>query len=333
MDPHEGVLDSLLRIFVRTKHMPGVSEEPVPIARDEDGKGVEVASSGLEYQVHVRGRHMRGDPPIGAKVTRDLGAGARVNRDGPHRSLSMTTTLELPMATPRSRITLATALILLGACTDRITEPGPPGSTAELRIVHVRQGVGTVDVEVDGQVAIRGVAYGSSSSAVLVKSGARRLTIRANGGVVGTLDANLDSERLNHLVVATRGPQLSSRVEPDTTWSNGESGSTNPNRAYVRMIEVATDNSAPPVQLQALLVAPGTRADSVMRFGIDATVGRHGSLMAFDPGTFFWKYVAAGTSAPVLAEATFDIAGGQTKAIVLSRRPGGEYQVDVVTEP
>ncbi|MHB1329469.1 MAG: DUF4397 domain-containing protein [Gemmatimonadales bacterium] len=237
------------------------------------------------------------------------------------------------MATHQFRTTLAAAILLLGACTDQVTEPGPPGSTAELRIVNVHQGVGSVDVEVEGQLVARNVAFGSTSSLILVKSGARRLTIKANGGVLGTVEANLDPERLNSLIVAPGGTQLSAQVEPDTLWSSGGSGTTNPNRAYIRMIEVATENDALPVQLQALATAPGTVPDSVMRFGVNATVGRRGSLMAFNPGTFSWKYVAAGTSTPILAEASFEVAGGQVKAVVLSRRSTGQYVVDVVTEP
>ncbi len=333
MRPNECVLNGLFRILMRTKHVSGVPDEPVPITRDEKRKGVEVASSGSEYQVHIGGRHTRSDPPIGAKVTGDLEARIRVNRDRRHQPLSITTAMERPMATRDLRTTLAATVLLLGACTDRVTDPNPPGSTAQLRIVHVLPGQSTVDVEMDGQFVVRGVAYGSSSSVVLVKSGTRRLIVKANGGVLGAVDGNLDPERLNSLVVATGGPQLSREVEPDTVWSTGESGTANPSRAYVRMIEVATANDAHPVQLQALATAPGTVPDSVMRFGINATVGRHGSLMAFNPGTFSWKYVAAGTSAPILAQATFDVAGGQTKAVVLSRRLSGEYTVDVVTEP
>ena len=213
---------------------------------------------------------------------------------------------------------------LVAACSDTIVEP--PANGAELRLLHASAGFGNLELEVGGTTVIRDVPYGRSSPLVIVPSGSQRLVVRAGGTVVGTIDGNLAATHVNSVIVAGGVPQLASQVDPDT-------GTVAPARANIRFVVHGTDNTAAPTQLHALLSGTTLPVDSTMRFGIDATVSRYWSLMYFNPGRFTVKFVPQGATTPVLTEATFDVATGEAKALVLRREAGGAYKVEVVVEP
>jgi hypothetical protein len=225
----------------------------------------------------------------------------------------------------RSCLLVAAVGVAIGTgCSESIINP--PGDTAELRLTHASSGLGAVDVEIGGEAVIRGVGFGNTSPLVLVPAGSQRLVVRTATQVLGTVDGVLSENHVNSVVVAAGTPQLSAVVEPDT-------GSTAPSRANLRLVTVATTNTASPTLLNALLNYSGVPADSTARIGgIDATVARYGSLMYFDPGAIRIRYVPAGASSPVLAEANFEIAAGVKKAAVLSRNPDGSYKVEIVVE-
>ena len=54
--------------------------------------------------------------------------------------------------------------------------------------------------------------------------------------------------------------------------------------------------------------------------------------MYFDAGAFTIEYVPAGGDS-VLTSASFDVAPGEKKAVVLSRAADGSYSVEVTLEP
>lgn len=213
-------------------------------------------------------------------------------------------------------------LVTVVACSDTVIDP--PEDGAELRLIHASAGSGSVDLEIGGQVVIRGVPYGKTSPLVVVPSGAQHLVVRTGNSIIGTIDGTLSSARVNSVVVSGGAAQLASVVDGDT-------GSVAPNRANIRLVTVATTNTAAPTLLHALFNWAGL-PDSTIKFGLDATVARYGTLMYFDPGNFTIKYVAQGTTTPIVAQAAFSVAAGEKKALVLSRLPDGTYHVEVVTE-
>jgi hypothetical protein len=88
-------------------------------------------------------------------------------------------------------------------------------------------------------------------------------------------------------------------------------------------------NSSPPTLLAVKVTAPAP--DTVMTFGIDTQIARYGTLMYFDPGTFTFRF-QPDRSSTVLTQVTFDVAAGQTKAVVLERAADGTYSASVVIE-
>jgi hypothetical protein len=93
------------------------------------------------------------------------------------------------------------------------------------------------------------------------------------------------------------------------------------------------NNLSAPTLLQVLIKAPNANPDSVVTSNLDATVAAYWSLMYFDPGQFDIRYVPAGDTTTTLASASFSIAAGEKKAVVLTRAGNGTYTADVVVEP
>jgi len=124
--------------------------------------------------------------------------------------------------------------------------------------------------------------------------------------------------------VAGGTPRFLEQTTPDT-------GQVISNRANIRMVNVVGPTTQPPTLLQVKVTAPNANPDSVMTFGMDTQIASYGTLMYFDPGHFSFRYLPSG-GATVLLETAFDVAAGETKAVVLERGADGVYRVQVVVE-
>jgi hypothetical protein len=173
-------------------------------------------------------------------------------------------------------------------------------------------------------MAIRSVTYGNASAITLVPAGQQHLVILAGAQVLGQIDASLSTAHINTVVVADGTPELSTTVTPDTA-------SAPTNRAGIRMVNVPGTSTAPPTMLAVKVGAPNAKPDSVITFGMDATVSSYGPLMIFDPGHFDFRFTADGIAAD-LAHVAFDVAAGEKKAVVLERAADGVYKATVVVE-
>lgn len=219
--------------------------------------------------------------------------------------------------------TLALLALFAAGCESGTGTPGGLGGNAQLKVVHAAQGIGAVDVRIGSSTVITGLAYGNSSPRTNVPAGDHVLTFASGNTTIAQLTVSLTENELNAVTLNTDTAQMTP-VVPDT-------GQPAANRANIRIINVAGSSTAPPTLLQALVNFPGVPVDSVAKFGIDATVPRHGSLMYFDPGHFRFRFVPTGTL-DVLTEVEFDVAAGQKKAVVLERLESGVYVAKVVTE-
>ena len=205
-----------------------------------------------------------------------------------------------------------------------LTIASPPPGGAELRLVQATASLGPVDVEVGGVTVIHGVAYGTTSRLVQVPGGTQRVRVRAGSQTIGEVDRALDLQQVNLLVVSNGTLQFSEVVTPDT-------GQAISNRANLRMVNVVGSSTQVPTLLDVLIKAPNANPDSVIRLGMDAQIGSYGTRMYFDPGHFSFQYVPHGGST-VLAEISFDVVAGETKAVVLERLADGSYRVQVLVE-
>ncbi|HTL06496.1 MAG TPA: DUF4397 domain-containing protein [Gemmatimonadales bacterium] len=224
-------------------------------------------------------------------------------------------------ASLRSAALLATACSVLSACG---SSGEPAGGEATLRVLHASPALGPVDVSVAGVTVAHGIVYGTASALVRVPGGQQHLEVRANGQLLGALDPLFSLQHVNGIAVVNGAPQWLSEVTPDT-------GQSISNRANVRMVNVVGSNTQPPTLLDVLVHAPNANPDSVIKFGMDATIASYGTLMYFDPGHFSFSYVPRGGST-VLAQVSFDVAAGEKKAVVLQRAADGTYSAQVVIE-
>ena len=223
-----------------------------------------------------------------------------------------------------SGIRRAASLVLVAgallACSD--DDGNPPGNTAELRVVHANPGAGPINVEVGGEVVLQGVAPGTTSPVASIPAGEQHVVLRSGGNVLAELDEDMSEQRINSLLVSSSGAQFATEVVPDT-------GAVVTDRANIRLVNVIGTNTDEPNLLEIKLTAPAP--DTVMTFAIDTRIARYGTLMYFDPGEFTMKFQPEGSST-VLTQVTFNVAAGETKAVVLQRAEDGEYSASVVVE-
>lgn len=221
------------------------------------------------------------------------------------------------------------AVTILTACGDA-TSTGVFGTTAQLKVVHAASTVGAIEVRMGGTPLISGLSFGQSSAAIPVPAGQRRLTFRSDGTTIAAVDVNLSADGLNAVTLSEDTAQVTP-VTPDT-------GHAATNRANIRIINVASENTSPPTSIGILINFPGVATDSVARMALDSRVASHGPLMYFDPGNFRIRFIdgdPSDISAPVnvLAQVEFAVAAGEKKAVVLERSANGTYSAKVVTEP
>ena len=216
---------------------------------------------------------------------------------------------------------LIPGVIFAAACSG--STAGPAGD-AELRVLHATPALGPVDVELGGTTVAHGVSYGTSTAVIEVPGGQQHLVVRSAGQVLGELDAVLSLQHVNSVVIAGGTPRFLEQATPDT-------GQVISNRANIRMVNVVGPTSLPPTLLQVKVVAPNANPDSVITFGMDSQIASYGTLMYFDPGHFTFRYFPSG-GITLLAETSFDVAAGETKAVVLERGADGGYRVQVLIE-
>jgi hypothetical protein len=228
----------------------------------------------------------------------------------------------MPLRSLRALLVGALTCFAATACDDDPTDP--TGPTAELRLLHATSNLGAVDLLIGGQTVISGITFGNASSITEVPAGTQRLVVRSGATVLGEIDANLSTSHVNAVTVASGVPQFSETVVPDT-------GAAASNRANIRLVNVVGTNTSDPTLLDVLINFPGVSPDSTATLGMDSKIASYGTLMYFDAGQFRFRFVPDGGST-ILAEATFAVANGEKKAVVLQRDPNGTYRVEVVTE-
>ncbi len=197
-----------------------------------------------------------------------------------------------------------------------------PTANADLRLVHADAAAGAIDVVVAGKTVLQGISYGHTSAVAQVPSGMQHVVVNSGGQMLAELDANISGSIVNSLLVSASSVQFATDVVPDT-------GAVITSRANIRMVNVASSNTADPTLLDVKVTAPGV--DSVMTFGVDTKIARYGTLMYFDPGAFTFSYYPTGDPT-LLTQLTFNVGAGEAKAVILERDAGGVYHASVVAD-
>ena len=217
------------------------------------------------------------------------------------------------------------AVAVLGACQADSGGPGP--DQAQVRLLHVSSGTGTVDLLIGNTPVIQNLEFGKASSIATVAAGNQEVLVRSGTQEIGRFTANLSGDHLNSVIVASGAVSMSAVVL--------DTGAVNPTRANVRLVNIVGPSSADPTLLDARLQAtnqPGQAPDSVQVFGMDAKVASYSSLMYLNPGEVTVTFVPRGGSS-VLAQVKFTATTGTKKAVTLERASNGTYHAQVVDEP
>jgi hypothetical protein len=217
-------------------------------------------------------------------------------------------------------------IVVLAGC--RSDSSGPSLQDAFVRLLQADPAAPqAVDLAIDDVVVAQGVEYGSASPKVRTSAGHHRLAIRSGATSVAEYEGNL-SAGSTYYVVSSAGSLYLAQASDDGGVSP-DTGAYNPIRANIRFVNVPGPD-LPPALVTAFLYAPAT-VDSTQRFGIDTRVASYGPLMYLDPGTITIRFRPTGDST-IVAEAVFDVAAGQIKAVVLERDDSGALHTRVVTE-
>ena len=190
---------------------------------------------------------------------------------------------------------------------------------ASVKLVNARAGQGAVDLIVDGEPVVSGVAGGASSAVANVPAGQRQVTIRSGSTVLAQISPTLEAGRLTAIVFTESG--TNAFIVPLDTGHTARS-----DRANVRIVGSGVSTSSELVLLDVWFNDATTPTLS-----LDPTVYGFGPFQYFAAGDVRVRFTRHGQT-DVVAEVTFAAALGKAYEVVL-RREGAAFSASVVTEP
>lgn len=223
-------------------------------------------------------------------------------------------------------------IFILGALAAACSSGTGPTDTASVQFLQADPAAPpTVAFSIDNNTVDASVAFGSSSQLITTAAGSHRFAIESFSGTVAELTAQLSAGKRYYVVNSVGSLYL---TEAGTIDSAGrpiapDTGQRDPLRAHIRFVNVVGDASEPPYRVRALVHSPAT-VDSVFWFGIDTRIASYGTLVYLDPGPVTVRIQPDGLPT-ILAEATFDVARNEVKAIILER-DGVNLRLRVVVE-
>jgi hypothetical protein len=222
-----------------------------------------------------------------------------------------------------------TLVALAAAC----SSGAGPSDTASVQLLQADPAAPTtVAFLIDNTTVDASVSFGGSSREITTAAGAHRLAIESLSGTVAELTADLAAGRRYYAVSSTSRLFL---VEAGTIDSAGrpilpDTGQRDPLRGHIRFVNVASEVAEPPHRVRALVSSPAT-VDSVFWFGLDTQIASYGPLIYLNPGPVTVRIQPDGLPT-ILAEATFDVARNEVKAVILERDETGSIRLRIVVE-
>lgn len=214
------------------------------------------------------------------------------------------------------------AVLALG-CSDGTNEPSGP--TANLQIVHSVRSVLTVDVMVDGEVALSDVPYGSARLAA-VPTGSREVTIRPSGATAtpgGAVMTFVEGDTVTILTVDS-----STVINP---WTLTDTGSVVPSdKSKLRVVHFAASEPT----LDILRTQPDWPTPIGVMFPFDYQAVS--AYLQSDPGTWevfvsSWSGGVPELSDTLLATGPIEVPAGESRTVVILDGAGGGLQYEVIT--
>ncbi len=207
---------------------------------------------------------------------------------------------------------LAAAGLLMGCSDDDKT--GPNG-TAQVRVVHASPDAPAVDVLVDNQSVLTGVAYKDASGYLDVPAGTRNIKVQAAGGGAVVINANATVTKGSYYTVIATG--LLANIAPVILADD----LTEPAAGNIKVRLV---HGAPSVAAVDIYVtAPGADINAATPTLTNVTFQQASDYLEVPAGSYRVRVTPAGTKTPALDTGTLTLTSGQIRTAIAVEAPGG----------
>jgi hypothetical protein len=215
----------------------------------------------------------------------------------------------------------------LSACETKVAEPRP--ETARIRLVHGAATTAALDLKVDGQVVLQGVAATQISNYADVESGTRSVTVTLAGSATSLVSRSVTLAPDGDYTMLISG----TLAQPEDMIASDTAFTPLAGKAKIRVIHAA--RNAPP--LDVYLTAPGADLASastlVEPFAFNvADTSSFPSFVERDPGDWQVRFTADGTTNVLLDTGPFAAGAGQIITVVLSHDGNNELVARIVDE-
>lgn len=214
---------------------------------------------------------------------------------------------------------------LLAACGS-----SEPGEVAQLRLLHARDGAPPIDVTVNGETILEGIAFSEASRFAEVEAGAATVALRPAGGgtALSSTAADLIPGTRYTLLFSHAGGESEMRLAADTATDipleppptePGDTGAIpGESKIKIRVIHNAID--APP--LDVFLSADGEPFTGGFPLVEPFTYGvglnpEFPGYIERDPGVWRVRFTADGTHDVMLDSGPLSMLAGQVRSVIL----------------
>ena len=223
---------------------------------------------------------------------------------------------------------LAWTLALLAGCSTTTALPTPSGS-ARLQLFNGAADLGTVDLDVGGQV-IHGIAYGDVTRSLQLDAGDQTVRVMTGSSALTSRTLTLADGSNTMLVLSHQGANVDLSVAGDT-------GQAKTDKANLRLISApevprtVVDSSASAQSLLDVYVAPaGTNIASLSpKVILETQVATYSTYFYYTPGALDVTYTRHGTQTVVAQVTAIAFAPGDAKAVMIIRAADGTYRTRV----
>ena len=217
--------------------------------------------------------------------------------------------------------TLLALSALTAACGDD-DSTGPDEGDARVRVVHASPDAPSVDVLVDGAVALSDVPYLAASEYLEVPSGDRNLRVNAAGTATTVIDADADLAEGQDYTVIAGG--LAETIEPIVLADDNRA----PASGNVRVRAIHGAPSAPAVDIY--VTSPGVDLTTETPALANVEFGQVADYLEVPAGTYQVRVTPAGSKTVVIDSGALTLASGQVRTAIAVDAAGGGAPFDLL---
>ena len=208
--------------------------------------------------------------------------------------------------------TLTALVLATAACSD---DNNSPSSNAQVRVVHGSPDAPAVDVLVENQVKLTGVAYLGASGYLAVPTGTRNFKVNAAGTSTTVINADVPvAKDVNYTIIATN---TVAAIEPLVLTDD----LTAPAAGNIKLRLV---HGAPSVDLVDIYItAPGADITGLTPNLSDVDFKQNSGYLEVAAGNYQVRITPAGTKTVAIDTGALTLAAGQIRTAIAVETVGG----------